>query len=252
MVVDAAGVLTQAGIERLNRIAHEVHAKTGGEIALVTLPDLRGRDVAEVALRIGREWGIGSDAGVASRERNAGAVVLIVPKETAADGRGHVRIETGRGVEGFITDGTAGDIQRAAIPLFQRQDYDGAARLIVSALADRFAAEFGVSLDPSVVPEEVQPSRPGRQVAPPVEVLFFFLAVAFLILSGLGRARGRLGGGNGCLTLLWAMSMASHGRRHRGGWGGGGFGGGSFGGGGGFGGFGGGGGFSGGGSSGSW
>jgi len=85
-----------------------------------------------------------------------------------------------------------------------------------------------------------------------VEVLFFFLAVAFLILSGLGRARGRLGGGNGCLTLLWAMSMASHGRRHRGGWGGGGFGGGSFGGGGGFGGFGGGGGFSGGGSSGSW
>ena len=252
VVVDAAGVLTQAGIERLNRIAHEVHAKTGGEIALVTLPDLRGRDVAEVALRIGREWGIGSDAGVASRERNAGAVVLIVPKETAADGRGHVRIETGRGVEGFITDGTAGDIQRAAIPLLQRQDYDGAARLIVSALADRFAAEFGVSLDPSVVPEEVQPSRPGRQVAPPVEVLFFFLAVAFLILSGLGRARGRLGGGNGCLTLLWAMSMASHGRRHRGGWGGGGFGGGSFGGGGGFGGFGGGGGFSGGGSSGSW
>lgn len=253
VVVDAAGVLPGDAVGRLNRIAFEVHARTGGEIAVVTLPDLGGRDVAEVALRIGREWGVGSDAGVGDRQRNAGVVVLIVPKETAADGRGRVRIETGRGAEGFITDGVAGDIQRAAIPLFQRQDYGGAAVLIVSAIADRFATEFGVALDPAAVPAVAEP-RGGREVAFPPEVVIFLLVVGFLVLSGLGRARGRRGGGDGCLTLLWAISAASHGGRHRyrGGWGGGGFGGGSFGGGGGFGGFGGGGGFSGGGSSGSW
>jgi uncharacterized protein len=250
VVVDAAGVLSSGAIERLNRIAYQVHARTGGEIAVVTLPDLGGRDVAEVALRIGREWGIGSDAGVGSRERNAGVVVLIVPRETAADGRGRVRIETGRGVEGFITDGTAGDIQRAAIPLFARQDYDGAALLIVGAIADRFAAEYGVALDPGLVPQRA-PVPPPADVAIPGEVVIFLLIVIVLILSGMGRSRGRRGGGNGCLTLLWAMSLASHGRG-RSHWGGGGFGGGSFGGGGGFGGFGGGGGFSGGGSSGSW
>jgi len=251
VVVDAAQVLTTGAVDRLNRIAFEVHRQTGGEIAVVTMPDVGGRDVADVALRIGREWGVGSDAAVGNQARNAGVVILVVPKETASDGQGRIRIETGRGVEGFITDGTAGDIQRAAIPYFQRQDYDGALLLIVTEVANRFAREFGVTLDPSTVPVASIPRQ--RQVAFPPEVVFFLFLVVVMILSGLGRARGR--GGNGCLTLLWAMSVAGGGRRHHhwggGGWGGG-FGGGSFGGGGGFGGFGGGGGFSGGGSSGSW
>jgi uncharacterized protein len=251
VVVDAGGVLSPSAEARLNRIAFEVHAKTGGEIAVVTIPDLGGRDVAEIALRIGREWGIGSDASVGSTERNAGVVVLVVPKETSSDGRGHIRIETGRGVEGFITDGTTGDIQRASIPYFERGDYDGAVTLIVALIADRFANEFGVALNPDAVPAVRQPSRtPGRSAFPP-QVIFFLLFIAFLIFSGGARGRGRRGGG--CLQVLWLMSMASHGGRHRHwGGGGGGFGGGSFGGGGGFGGFGGGGGFSGGGSSGSW
>jgi uncharacterized protein len=185
-------------------------------------------------------------------------VVLLVPKETSSDGRGHIRIETGRGVEGFVTDGEAGDIQRAAIPFFQRGDYGGGILSITSALSDRYAAEFGVALDTSLVPRAQvrQPTRPVSVGPPPLGALLFLLFVAFLILSGLRRSarrHGRRGGGDGCLNLLWAMSVAQSHSRHSG-WGGGrgGFGGGSFGGGGGFGGFGGGGGFSGGGSSGSW
>lgn len=253
VVVDAAGVLDPGTISRLNRIAFELKARTGGEMAIVTMPDLRGRDVADVALRIGRDWGVGASAGVGNRTRNAGVVVLVVPKETSSDGRGHVRIEVGRGVEGFVPDGVAGDIQRAAIPLFQRQDYGGAIVQIVSALSARYAAEFGVTLDTSLVPRFREVQGPPRAVTIPPGVIIFLVFVAFLILSGLGRAsRGGRGGGNGCLNLLWLISVAQSGSRHRGGWGGGGFGGGSFGGSGGFGGFGGGGGFSGGGSSGSW
>lgn len=254
VVVDAAGILDPAVVDRLNRIAFEVHTKTGGEMAIVTMPDLGGRDVADIALRIGREWGFGSAAAPGDRRRNAGVVVLVVPKETASDGRGRVRIETGRGVEGFVTDAIAGDIQRAAIPFFQRQDYNGAILLIATALADRYTRELGVALDTALVPPARFSEPSGQPVAkaPSLGALLFLLFVAFLILSGLRRsARHGRGGGSGCLSLLWALSVAqSHGRRS--GWGGGGFGGGSFGGGGGFGGFGGGGGFSGGGSSGSW
>jgi uncharacterized protein len=260
VVVDAAGILDPAVVDRLNRIAFEVRAKTGGEMAIVTLPDLRGRDVADVALRIGRAWGVGSSAAVGDQRRNAGVVVLLVPKETSSDGRGHIRIETGRGVEGFVTDGVAGDIQRAAIPFFQRNDYGGGLLSITSALADRYAAAFSITLDTSLVPRARvrEPVRPVQVGPPPLGALLFLLFVAFLIFSGLRRSARRYGrrgggGGDGCLNLLWAISVAqSHGRHS--GWGGGrgGFGGGSFGGGGGFGGFGGGGGFSGGGSSGSW
>lgn len=245
-------MLDVATVERINRIAFEVKARTGGEMAIVTMPDLGGRDVAEVALRIGREWGVGASAGVGDRTRNAGVVVLLVPRETSSDGRGHIRIETGRGVEGFVTDAIAGDIQRSAIPFFQRQDYGGGLLQITSMLAERYAREFGVTLDTSLVPpQRVQgPVSGPASSAPSLGAFLFLLFVVFLILSGMRRS-GYRGGGSGCLNLLWALSVAqSHGRR--GGWSGGGFGGGSFGGGGGFGGFGGGGGFSGGGSSGSW
>lgn len=262
VVVDAAGVLSRAAIDRLNGLAFDVHQKTRGEMAIVTLPNLQGRDVAEVALRIGREWGVGANAPVGSRLRNAGVVVLAVPKETSSDGRGHVRIEVGRGAEGFIPDGVAGEMQRRAIPYLQSRDYDGALIVIAEGIARRFAAEFGVSLDsaPAAPVTSREPRRRvGRGASP--GTIFFVLFVAFLVLSGTANAvsrRGRrFGRGDGFMALLWALSAAQRGGgrgRRRSGWGGGGFGGGSFGGGGGggFGGFGGGGGFSGGGSSGSW
>jgi uncharacterized protein len=226
-------------------------------MAIVTLPDLRDRDVADVARQIGGSGGWGPTPAQVIADATRLSSVLVVPKETASDGRGRVRIETGRGVEGFVTDATAGDIQRAAIPLFERRDYSGAILQITSSLADRYATEFGVTLDTSLVPRATTREivRPVGG-APPFGVILFLLFVAFLIASGMrrsARSGGRRGGCNGCLSLLWAASVSPPYRGHRGGWGGGGgFGGGSFGGGGGFGGFGGGGGFSGGGSSGSW
>jgi uncharacterized protein len=169
-----------------------------------------------------------------------------------------VRVEVGQGAEGFIPDAVAGDIQREAIPYFQRRDYEGALLVMANRVAERFAAEFGFPRDSGLAPAPEPPRgrvpSGGSGIPPGVALLFFVLI--FLMLTGAAqRGRGRRGGGNGCLTLLLASQMGGHHRRHRSGWSGGwggGFGGGSFGGGGGFGGFGGGGGFSGGGSSGSW
>lgn len=251
VVVDDAHVLSPDAIDRINRIAFDVKQKSGGEIAVVTLPDLGGRDVGDMALRIGREWGVGANSGIGDRTRNAGVVVLVVPKETSSDGRGYISIQTARGVEGFITDANAGDIRRAAIPLFQQRDYSGALTFVTERVAERFATEFGFSLDTSLVP--VQPTftvpSGGSGDAVPLGFVVVVL-VLFLILTSMASRRSRRGCNSGCWPLLWALSDSGRGR---GGWsGGGGFGGGSFGGGGGFGGFGGGGGFSGGGSSGSW
>lgn len=254
MVVDEAHVLSQAAVDRINRIIFDVKRQSGGEIVVVTLPDIGQRDVGDVALRIGREWKVGVATKIGDRTRNAGVVVLVVPKESSSDGRGHISIQTGQGTEGFITDAMAGDIRREAVPYFQRQDYSSALELIALRVAQRFESEFNFALDTSVVPQNLDRigQRGGGTSIPP-QALFIAFIIIFFVLVSIARAASR-GGNNGCLTALLVADSMSNSRR-RGGWGGGGFGGGSWGGGGGgggFGGFGGGGGFSGGGSSGSW
>ena len=123
MVNDFAGVMDAARASQIEALARFVRQRSGGEIAVVTLPDIGDRDVADVALAIGREWKVGAKVEIGDARRNAGVVVLVVPKETSADGRGHVSIQTGMGVEGFIPDAVAGDIRREATPYLQRRDY---------------------------------------------------------------------------------------------------------------------------------
>lgn len=245
LVNDFAGIIPAEQAARITAISEMVKAQSAGEIVVVTLADIGDRDVADIALRIGREWKVGANSAIGDKARNTGIIVLVVPKETSSDGKGHVRIEVGQGTEGFITDGEAGDIQREAIPLFQRKDYGTAIELMTQRIAERYAGNFGFSLDSVArmpragsqpVGMPVGESRGQRRGGFPPFLALIIFAVVFMILT-----RGR--GGSGC---LWLALMSGRGG------GGGGWSGGGGGGGGGFGGFGGGGGFSGGGSSGSW
>ena len=103
-VNDFAHVIPADAASRIDRIIQDVRSKSGGEIVVVTLSDIGSRDPGEVALQIGRQWKVGKSGGPGDRARNTGVIVLVVPKETSSDGRGHVWIETGLGAEGFITD----------------------------------------------------------------------------------------------------------------------------------------------------
>ena len=245
-VNDFAGVLPADAQARLTNLAERVHTATRGDMVIVTLPDLGGRPVEEVALRLGREWKIGANATVGDAARNAGVVILIVPKESASDGRGRCRIETGQGAEGFITDATAGSLCREVTPLFAARDYGGAIEALAASVGSRYAESFGVTLDG-------QPARSrGVERANPDMTRFVILLVIIVIFLVLSSRGGRRRGCVGCLPI--PMPGPSFGGGYSGGFGGGGFGGGfgGGGGGGGFGGFGGGGGFSGGGGGSDW
>jgi uncharacterized protein len=243
VVHDGASVLSAEAEARINQFAFDVHSKSGGEMAFVTLADIGLRDAVDVGVAIGRAWGLGGSAEIGSRERNAGVLIMLVPKETSSTGRGRCQIVTGQGTEGFITDAQSGDICREAIPLLQQQDYSGAAVLIAQRVAERFGTEFGFQVEPTLQlapPREAyEEPRTRRRGLPPELIIFLVI----MVLMSFGK-RGR----GGCIPIFIPMGG-------RGGWGGGGFGGGFGGGGfggGGFGGFGGGGGFSGGGGGSSW
>jgi uncharacterized protein len=212
----------------MEAVIGEVREKTRGEIAVVTLADIGDRSASDVALQIGRQWGVGAKGDPGDRARNAGVVLLLVPRKNHQRGTGDVFISVGRGAEGFLTDARAGRIRDAMLPALGAEDYGKGLALGVDLIAEAFAAEFGVTLDNSAMPQPVSDDRP-RVTIPSV---WLIAAVILLLIF----TRGRI------LWLpFWIMSQS----RGGGGWSGGGGRGGGFGG---FGGFGGGGGFSGGGA----
>jgi uncharacterized protein len=231
-VTDLAGVVDQATEDRITDLAERLKAATGAEIAVVTLPTIGDRDEADVAREIGRAWGVGAAAGVGDPTRNAGIVLLVVPRQNGRPGTGRVRVEVGRGLEGIVTDVTAGRIRDLMGERLAREDYSGALQSGVEALAGIIARGFGVSDTALTNARPVARPRGGSPLAGALPILLFivFLLVSGAMSGGRGRRRRR--------HVYWGGPWIGGGFGGGGGWGGGG----------GFGGFGGGGGFSGGGA----
>jgi uncharacterized protein len=227
-VNDFAGVLDSQSVRHMEAVITEVREKTRGEIAVVTLPDIGDRSASEVALQIGRQWGVGASGEAGDPAKNLGVVLLLVPLKDHQPGTGQVFIATGRGAEGFLTDAHAGRIRDAMTPFLAREEYGRGLSLGVDLIAQAFAEEFGVTLSN---PEYVRP--PPVETGPRQTIPVGWLVIAIILLIVL--TRGRI-----LLLPFWFSGMGRGWRGGRGGWGGGG--------GGGFGGFGGGGGFSGGGA----
>ena len=241
LVNDFAHVIPADQANRITQIAADVRSKSRGEIAVVTLPDIGDRDPNDVGVALIRQWKIGKAGNPGDPTRNAGAVILVVPKETNSDGRGRCWITTGSGAEGFITDADAGDICRDATPDFRQRDYGAGIALLTYETAQRFAKEFNFTVDTTLAVAVPVAATQHRRGGIPPGAMFLLLFVIYIVLSSIAR---RGGGRRGCLPIFLPFG---------GGWSGGGGGGWSGGGGGGgFGGFGGGGGTSGGGGGSSW
>lgn len=101
-VSDNAHMFTAAAIDSLNEMAAATQKQLGGDIAVITLPTLKGYQPYEVATRIGRQWKIGGMGPYGSDQRNLAVILLFVPK--TATQRGICWIAPGLGAEGFITD----------------------------------------------------------------------------------------------------------------------------------------------------
>jgi uncharacterized protein len=243
-VNDFAGVLGGSSAT-LEAITREIKEKSGGELAIVTLSDIGSYAASDVAREIGRQWKVGAKAAIGDQTRNAGIVILIVPKETNSSGRGACRVETGQGTEGFITDADAGTICREATAFFRERNYARGTQFIAERVAGEFAREFGFTFEGGTgVRPPAQAARRadrGGTLSPFAILIIIFVLIIFL--SAVSRGGGRRGGVGMAPVIIPGPGWGSGG----GNWGGGG----SWGGGG-FGGFGGGGGFSGGGGGSDW
>src|SRR6266508_1755735 len=203
-VNDFAGVLDTASVAHMESVIADLRAKTRGEIAVVTLRDLGGRAASDVAVQIGRQWGVGARGEAGDPAKNLGVVVLLVPLKNHRPGTGEVFIATGRGAEGFLPDARVGRIRDAMIPYLAREQYGQGLAVGVDLIAQAFAREFGVTLT-GVPPPEGDESDGAR--------IPFRLLVAIVVLL-IAFSRGRI-----FLLPFWLGGFGAG--RRGGGWGGG-------------------------------
>jgi uncharacterized protein len=106
-VVDDAQIISPSDERQLAGRSAALEQDTTDQLVVVTLPSLRGAEIEDVGMALGRGWGIGR------RNIDNGVILLVAPKEHK------VRIEVGYGLERLLSDDRAGKIVRDMLPLFR-------------------------------------------------------------------------------------------------------------------------------------
>jgi len=203
-VTDTAGALTQAELTDLDDQLGAYERRTSNQIFVLVTASLQGEPIEDVGWQLMQAWKPGQ------KGKDNGVILVI------STGDRRIRIETGKGVGGNLTDLQSNDIIRQRIAPLMREG-----RVHDAILSGVLAIEEALSGPaPGAAQAPPQPSpRPAPQapiVVPPLLELCFCLFVLFVVVSllrGVSRRtrRGTFWGGGG-----WGG----------GGWGGGGWGGG--------------------------
>jgi uncharacterized protein len=225
-VVDSIGRVSEEVERQINTELISFQQSGGPQIAVAVVDSTGNATPDNYSIDLARSWGIGD------KEKDNGVLLLIALEDRT------LRIAVGSGVEGELTDVTAGRIvDSVMLPRLRANDVDGAVR-------DGARAVMQVWRGEGIAPQPIVPNTPATesttQQSPFGIALFFGLILLFLALAVSGKIRGGgvlgpFGGGT-----IYGGGFGNH---RGGGFSGGGFGGFSGGGGGGF---------SGGGAGGSW
>ena len=220
-VNDFVDMLSPQAERVITGIAREVKAKTGAEIAIVTVSTVGGVDIEEYSLDLFMAWGIGE------KGLDNGVLLLV-----AADDR-QLWIKPGYGLEGAIPDAEAHRIHRDILqPAFRAGQYDQALVTATGQLARLILAESGQSLsfaDSAAFGDLIDQRYDGAQRAAARRMYFmllsfFFPLGIFIALRVLAARRGYAGSRTG----FWIGGIGGSSGGFGGGFGG--FGGGSAGG----------------------
>jgi len=231
-VNDFAGVIDDASERELDRRIQALHRASGDVVVVATVPTFQPyADIKEYAVKMFENQG----RGIGERGKDNGLLIVVAVEDRK------VGIEVGYGLEGFVTDGFAGQtIREAILPAFRQGQYGTGLINGTTRIVSRIAEGRGVQLTdvPSEVPAQAPP-RGGSDVdfADALRILLFILFIIFMLSRRTRRRRRHWGVGP---WSGWNSGVGPFGTG-QGGFGGGfgGFGGFGGGGGGGFGGFGG-------------
>ena len=134
---DQAHVIADSMATRIQSALRRIATTTGGEVMVVTLPDLGGQTVDDVAMRIVSG---GKDAA-GGATIFGGTLVLVIPKQTSKDGQGHCQVGVGIAARKVVDNDAARSLCAVAIPSFRTSDYGGGIANLVDELARIYQAK---------------------------------------------------------------------------------------------------------------
>ncbi|HEX2558075.1 MAG TPA: TPM domain-containing protein [Nitrososphaera sp.] len=201
-IYDYAGIISDSYESLIDDYVRRVDDNTTAEIVIYTIPSFAGHGIKKdgqeiqdrdmLANYIFNEVPLDGVKGIGKKGKDNGVLILfsLVP-----DGAGgSMRIEVGRGLEGDITDGTAGAILDSyLVPARQQYEDVGDTEVFDDAFYNTvraIAGEIGYidSDNPGFVNQ--QPSDPFDDYSVWIPIIFFIIIAVVAI-----AARGRRGGG---------------------------------------------------------
>ena len=174
-VVDSIGRVSPELEKQINSELTSFQQTGGPQIAVAVVETTGSASLENYSRDLARSWGIGDN------EKDNGVLMLIALQDRT------LRIEVGSGVEGELTDVTAGRIvDTIMLPRLRANDVDGAVR-------DGARAVMQVWRGESIAPQPIVPNTPATeptsQQSPFGIALFFGLILLFLALAVSGKIR---------------------------------------------------------------
>ena len=176
----------------------------GAQVVVVTVDTVNGEDMAEFALNLGRDWGVGS------KEKDNGIVILLAVEDRK------IEMAVGYGLEGAMPDSKAGRFLDAyAIPYLSEDDFSKGLSVLYTAVVNEVYIEYGITPENYTSIENVE----AEQVSDGMTILYSWIILIILVVI-FSLIFGKRGGGSGGFPIFFVGPGFSGGSR-------GGFGGGS-------------------------
>ncbi|MDP2339105.1 MAG: TPM domain-containing protein, partial [Bacteroidota bacterium] len=139
LVNDLANVLTDQERQQLESDLVQFNDQTSTQIAILTIPDLQGYEIADFATQVFNKWEIGQ------KGKDNGILIAFKPKTQNSKGR--VFVVTGYGLEGILPDAVINRnvVDNEMIPRFKEGDIYGGlysgSKVIKELAAREYTAE---------------------------------------------------------------------------------------------------------------
>ena len=182
---DYASMIEPDKARELESRLSDFERDTGHQVAVITIPSLKGDALEDFSIRVAENWKIGQ------KGFDNGAILLVAQKEHK------LRIEVGYGLEGVLPDAIANRIiNEIIVPRFRENDYSGG---IEAGIESIFKITRGEALPNSSQDKtRIKGNRPAAG-------LFIFAALIALIV-GISR-RTPLGGAFGGAISAGAIGI---------------------------------------------